>query len=189
MNEEWVFGISLLADVASVVGDEGHAAALYELLLPYAALNAEVYLANTTAEIARGEFKAPDKVSFAEAAETWFRHGVHVGGDRGPWKPSTTRDYRSALDRWLVPEFGGRPLHEVTSKAIGQWRRFEMAEGRLPRRTAVKLTAILHGIFERARRGTTSRATRSTSSSGSGCSTTPTRTTSTSRRRRGRSSL
>jgi integrase len=27
-----------------------------------------------------------------------------------------------------------------------------MAEGRLPRRTAVKLTAILHGIFERARK-------------------------------------
>jgi integrase len=27
-----------------------------------------------------------------------------------------------------------------------------MAEGRLPRRTAVKVTAILHGIFERARR-------------------------------------
>lgn len=44
---------------------------------------AEVYLAKTSAEVARGEFKAPDKVSFAEAAETWYRHGVHVGGRPG----------------------------------------------------------------------------------------------------------
>lgn len=45
---------------------------------------AEVYLANTTAEIARGVFKAPDRVTFAEAAEMWYRHGLHVGGNRGP---------------------------------------------------------------------------------------------------------
>jgi integrase len=113
---------------------------------------AELYMANTQAQITKGQFKALDKVSFEEAARTWYRHGVHVGGDRGPWKPSTARDYRSALECWLLPAFGRRPLHEVTTRAIAQWRAFEMAEGRLPRRTAVKLTAILHGIFERARR-------------------------------------
>ena len=43
-------------------------------------------------------------------------------------------------------------LEEVTTQAIEEWRGFEMAQGRLPRRTADKLVAILHGIFERARK-------------------------------------
>jgi integrase len=113
---------------------------------------AALYLEQMRSQIRRGEFRSPAKVTFAEAAEEWYTHGATIGYLRGPWKPSTKRDYRSALDRWLLPEFGRRPLHEVTSRAIGQWRVFEMAEGRLPRRTAVKLTAMLHGIFERARR-------------------------------------
>lgn len=88
-------------------------------------------------------------MTFRDAAEAWYRNGVHVGGNRGePWKPSTARDYRSCLDHWLLDEFGHRPLHQVTARAISQWRTFEMAEGRLRRRTAVKLTMVLHGIFE-----------------------------------------
>jgi integrase len=51
-------------------------------------------------------------------------------------------------DRWL----GDRRLEDVTAQMIEQWRGFEMGEGRLPRRTADKLVAILHGIFERARK-------------------------------------
>ena len=113
---------------------------------------AELYLADTQAKIAKREYEVPAKARFGDVAEAWYRHGVHVGGDRAPWKPSTARDYRSALDRWLLPAFGQRPLQDVTTRAIAQWRAFEMAEGRLPRRTAVKLTAMLHGIFERARR-------------------------------------
>jgi integrase len=104
------------------------------------------------ADKARGQYRAPAKVTFREAAEEWFRHGCHEGGSRGQWKPSTRRDYRSCLDGRLLPAFGDTRLEQVTARAVAQWRGFEMAEGRLPRRTAVKLTAILHGIFERARR-------------------------------------
>jgi integrase len=71
---------------------------------------------------------------------------------RAHLKPSTVRDYTSAVNAHLLPAFGKRRLEEVTAQVIEQWRGFEMGEGRLPRRTADKLVAILHGIFERARK-------------------------------------
>jgi integrase len=82
--------------------------------------------------------------TFRDAAESWFQGR----GQEADWKPSTRRDYRSALDRHLLPAFGDEPLEAVTAEAIERWR----TRAGLPRRTAVKLTAILHGILERARR-------------------------------------
>jgi len=88
--------------------------------------------------------------TFHDAAEEWFSRGKTETG----WKPSTTRDYRSALDRHLLPAFGDWRLEDVTTEAITRWRSERMAdlENPLPLRTAVKLLAILHGIFDRARR-------------------------------------
>jgi integrase len=98
--------------------------------------------------------------TFADAAAEWYRHGCHerVG------KPATRRDYRSALSAHLGVDldpktgalaaarapFGELRLDEITAQAIERWRRNEMAEGRLPRRTAVKVVAIMHGVFARA---------------------------------------
>jgi integrase len=109
---------------------------------------AELYLADTQTKIARREFRVPEKATFEQAAKEWLRHGEH----ERHLKPSTVRDYTSAVNAHLIPAFGPRRLEEVTAQAIEQWRGFEMAEGRLPRRTADKLVAILHGIFERARK-------------------------------------
>jgi integrase len=88
--------------------------------------------------------------TFRDAAEDWFSRGKAETG----WKPSTTRDYRSALDRHLLPAFGDWRLEDVTTDTITRWRSGRMAdvESPLPLRTAVKLLAILHGIFERARK-------------------------------------
>jgi integrase len=109
---------------------------------------AELYLADTQAKIARREFRVPEKVTFETAALEWLRHGEH----ERHLKPSTVRDYKSAVNAHLIPAFGDRRLEDVTAQVIEQWRGFEMGEGRLPRRTADKLVAILHGIFERARK-------------------------------------
>jgi len=109
---------------------------------------AELYLADTQAKIARREFRIPQKVSFETAALEWLRHGEH----ERHLKPSTVRDYKSAVNTHLIPAFGDRRLEDVTAQVIEQWRGFEMGEARLPRRTADKLVAILHGIFERARK-------------------------------------
>src|SRR4051794_23386089 len=112
-----------------------------------------------------------DSATFADAAAEWYRHGCHEGA----WKPSTRRDYRSALSAHLGvdlgPEtggvvaerapFGDMRLEDITTEMIERWRAGAMtpyidAKGvqrvKLSRRTAIKLVAILHGIFVRARK-------------------------------------
>jgi len=115
---------------------------------------AEAELRKTLGDADRGIGIAPRTgATFADVAEAWYRHGANEGGKRGePWKPSTKRDYRSALDRHLLPAFGDRRIETITTATIEAWRADRMANGKLPRRTAQKLLAILHAIFERARR-------------------------------------
>ncbi len=109
---------------------------------------AELHLADVQLKLARNEMSAPVRISFKDAAEAWQANGATVKG----WKPSTRRDYKSAVDRWLVPAFGRKRLEDVTAKSIAAWRRQQMTSGAMPRRTADKLVSMLHGIFEFARR-------------------------------------
>src|SRR5207247_5048514 len=67
---------------------------------------AELYLADTQAKIARREFRVPEKVTFETAALEWLRHGEH----ERHLKPSTVRDYTSAMNAHLIPAFGKRRL-------------------------------------------------------------------------------
>ena len=86
--------------------------------------------------------------TFRDAAEHWY---VHRAAQQG-WKPSTRRDYRSALDRHLLPAFGEWPLEEVTTDAIQEWRDTAIAQGTIPKRTALKLVTIIGGVYEQARK-------------------------------------
>ena len=92
----------------------------------------------------------PTGATFRDAAAEWFTIGTTERG----WKPSTTRDYRSALDKHLLPHFGPMAVESITTTTIASWRSQRMAdtEDALPLRTAVKLLAMLHGILERARK-------------------------------------
>ncbi len=84
-------------------------------------------------------------VSFAEAAQEWLRL---ITQDRER-KPSTVRDYRSALNAHLLPAFGDRQLESITVEEIEAWR--GTLDG-LSNRTKNKLLIQLHGIFRRAQR-------------------------------------
>jgi integrase len=115
---------------------------------------AELFLARQVERRARGqEPERHVRVKFAQAAESWFEK---LGNQKG-WSESTRQDYRSALNVHLLPAFGNMPLNQITSQRIDSWRTDAMtpdASGRvrLPRRTAEKTRAMLHGIFEHARR-------------------------------------
>jgi integrase len=88
--------------------------------------------------------------TFRDAAQQWYVHRAEQEG----WKPSTKRDYRSALDRHLLPAFGDTRLEVVTADRIEQWRTERLAdkkEGITPR-TAAKLVTIIGGVFEQARK-------------------------------------
>jgi integrase len=86
--------------------------------------------------------------TFAVAAERWFEHGQ---AERG-WSAATIRDYRSALNKHLLPGFGELELERVTTRGIEAWRTKQLAAGTLTPRVAGKAVAMLHGVFEFARR-------------------------------------
>jgi integrase len=84
-------------------------------------------------------------VTFQDAAEHWFEYKSNVEKLR----PSTLRDYRSALDSRILDKFGKRPLEAVSTREIEAWRDELAAE--ISNRTTNKLVALAHGICERAR--------------------------------------
>ncbi len=86
-------------------------------------------------------------VTFKDAAQEWLRHGE---GQRS-LKPTTIIDYRSALRAHLLPAFGDLRLEAITPETIERRRTQWLAAG-LSRRNANKQLAILHGIFQRARK-------------------------------------
>jgi integrase len=89
-----------------------------------------------------------DSVTFDDAVRAWL-HYIETDRKR---RPSTLRDYRSAVTRWLEPEFGGKPIRSISADDIEDWRIDLVAAGELSDRTINKLLTMLHGIFKRAQR-------------------------------------
>jgi integrase len=96
-------------------------------------------------------------VTFADAAEAWLDHGKR----KRNLKRSTLRDYRQALDTYLLPlptdsesndtsfgraPFGSKPLRDVRPSEVKAWY------DALPYgRTAEKLLMVVRAIFTHAR--------------------------------------
>lgn len=85
------------------------------------------------------------RVSFSDACNEWLRWTEVERGRRS----STMADYRNAVDKVLVPEFGAStPLElvhaEFIERAKAEWM------GRLTPRTVNKYLIMLHGIMARA---------------------------------------
>jgi integrase len=83
-------------------------------------------------------------VTFADAAAEWLRYIEH---DRMR-KPSTISTYRSLLGSRILLAFGSMPIESVTSEMIESW----IASVDRTAATRVKLLAMVHGIFQRARK-------------------------------------
>ncbi len=106
---------------------------------------AEAWLTDVLDDARRGRGAAMSRsgVTFREAAAEWRRF---IEQDR-ECKPSTLKDYRSALEARLLPAFGDVAMEEVTPESIQTWR---ASLGSLSNRSKNKLLVILHGIFRRA---------------------------------------
>ena len=107
---------------------------------------AEDWLREVIDQARRGSLPGMVKtgVTFADAAAEWLRYVEH---DRLR-KPSTIATYRSLLSSQILPVFGSEPLESVTTEAIESW----IAGVDRSAATRVKLLAVMHGIFKRARR-------------------------------------
>jgi integrase len=106
---------------------------------------AEGWLREVLDEARRGALSPSSRsgATFADAAAEWLRF-VQYDRER---KPSTIKDYRSALESRLLPEFGAMAIEEITTDVVERWR---VSLGDLSNRSKNKLLIILHGIFRRA---------------------------------------
>ncbi len=95
--------------------------------------------------------KRPTRVAhtFGQACGEWLRYVEH---DRER-RPSTVRDYRNTVHRYLLPHFGpDTPVSRLTTDDIDAFREGLLDDGRLSRRTIQKILVLLHGILKRAKR-------------------------------------
>ena len=74
---------------------------------------AELYLAQSQVEQAKGEFRVPAKIRFADFAQEWLETYARVNV-----RQTTFAAYETALRVHPAPEFGGLDLTEITRKAI-----------------------------------------------------------------------
>jgi integrase len=84
-----------------------------------------------------------------DACNEWF---AYLETERGR-HPATLKDYRWAVDRYIVPEFGGDTrLADITTEQVDGLRERLLREGNLSRRSVQKIMILLFGICKRAKR-------------------------------------
>jgi integrase len=83
------------------------------------------------------------------ACDAWL---AYVAGEKDR-RPSTVKDYRNTVRRYLLAEFGEDILlHKIDTDRVDAFRERMLAEGELSRRTIQKILVLLHGILKRATR-------------------------------------
>ena len=112
---------------------------------------AELYLAQSQAAKARGEFRRPTRIRFDEFAVEWLRDYA-----QGHVSSKTLEGYEGVLRLHLVPEFGRLHLTEITRKAIDSFVADWTAGGpkfHARQRSAVELEAVAARDASRDPRG------------------------------------
>jgi DNA-binding SARP family transcriptional activator/tetratricopeptide (TPR) repeat protein len=99
LDEEWLFGMSLLPDVCAFLGDAGAAAQLYALLLPYQRLYAEAPIEATFGSIARGLGVLATTLGRFDDAERHFDAALETERRMRarPWLAHTQHDLAAML--------------------------------------------------------------------------------------------
>jgi tetratricopeptide (TPR) repeat protein len=122
-NDEWLFSMCLLAEVAEHIGDSGRAATLYELLLPFERRTAVAAPEGCTGSIARNLGILAMAMGRWDAAERHFDDAVRMNEGMGarPWAAHT----RFAYGRMLLSRADdGQRARAITllSEALGAAR-------------------------------------------------------------------
>lgn len=89
------------------------------------------------------ETPPPPAPTFAAAAERW------LAVDGPAWKGNTAEIYRSALEKHILPAFGIRPLHDITTAEVETW--WAGLRGKaFSHKHLGNIRGVLDGVFKRA---------------------------------------
>jgi hypothetical protein len=126
-DQEWLYGMSLLADVAVALDDTRSATVLYRLLLPWASLNAADFPETTRGSVSRYLGLLAMTMGHPEDAETHYQRAISMNREMRtrPWLAQTQRDYARMLLRRNAP--GDRiHAHELLNTAFRTFGELDM---------------------------------------------------------------
>jgi eukaryotic-like serine/threonine-protein kinase len=123
-NDEWLYGMTLLADVAGVLRDVERSAVLYELLLPFRERNAVSAPDACSGSVARSLGVLAGTLGRLDEAQRLFEDALDSNAKIGarPWVAQTQYDYARMLHERAGPEKAQRKLRLLTDcrRAAGE---------------------------------------------------------------------
>lgn len=129
-DEEWLLGMSLLAEACASVGDGPQAAVIYQLLTPYAELSAVSAPEVSIGAVARVLGKLAATAGRWEQAEDHFENAIQLNARMGarPWLAHSRHDFARMLIARGRPEHRqraqtllGQALHDYRELAMRSW--------------------------------------------------------------------
>jgi integrase len=115
---------------------------------------AKIWRTDATREVRLKQLRAPTKKTVREAVEEFLR-GAEVGEIRNkrkePYKPSVIRQYRSALEKRFLPEFGDWRISDVENADLIVLKERLQGEG-ISDSTVRNVFVPVQAIFRRAKR-------------------------------------
>jgi DNA-binding SARP family transcriptional activator len=123
-NEEWLLGMTLLADVCTALGDVPRSARLYELLLPYRELHAVGQVEVSFGAVARPLGKLAATAGRFDQAARHFEAAIQLNQRSGarPWTAHARHDYA----RMLIARGDHHNARQQLMQALATYRELEM---------------------------------------------------------------
>ena len=142
-NEEWLLGMTLLADVCAALGDAPRSVTLYELLLPYRELHAVGQPEISFGAVARALGKLAATAGRFEQATRHFEAAIRLNQQSGarPWTAHARHDYA----RMLIARGDRQKAHQQLAQALATYRELGMhswADNTLARGNSTSPTGV-----------------------------------------------
>ena len=143
-NEEWLLGLTLLADVCAALGDVPRAGRLYELLLPYRELHAVGQVEISLGAVARALGKLAATAGRCEQATRHFEAAIRLNEQSGarPWTAHARHDYA----RMLAAHGDRQQAHQQLAQALATYR--ELGMDRWADNTLARGDSTLHSFHD-----------------------------------------
>ena len=123
-NEEWLLGMTLLADVCAALGDAPRSVTLYELLLPYRKLHAVGQPEISFGAVARALGKLAATAGRFDQAARHFEAAIRLNEQSvaRPWTAHARHDYA----RMLIARGDRQKAHQQLAQALATYRELGM---------------------------------------------------------------
>jgi tetratricopeptide (TPR) repeat protein len=126
-DQEWLFGLSFLAETSALVGDVESARVLYDLLLPYEKLVAADWPEGIRGAVARYLGLLATTTKQQDEAERHFEYALELNAKMGfrPWLAHAQADYARPLGERGGPDDAARAA-DLLTEAVSTYRALGM---------------------------------------------------------------